>query len=64
MKTYNIDLKDVLTTSAVRAFVISPCTWITPSIGAMGCKSMATIRGRSLSLHIMLKEEVMVLLGK
>jgi len=43
--------KYYITTSAVRALVISPRTWITPSIGAMGCKSIATIRGRSPSLH-------------
>lgn len=49
----NEEGKNINTTSAVRAFVISPWTWITPSIGAMGCKSIATIRGRSLSLQIM-----------
>lgn len=49
----NEEGKDTNTTSAVRAFVISPWTWITPSIGAMGCKSIATIRGRSPSLQIM-----------
>jgi hypothetical protein len=38
-----------MTTSAVRALVMSPWTWMTPSIGAIGCKSMATIRGRSPS---------------
>ena len=43
--------KYYITTSAVRALVISPRTWITPSIGAMGCKSIATIRGRSPFLH-------------
>lgn len=45
--------KEICTTSAVLAFVISPWTWITPSIGAMGCKSIATISGRSLSLQVM-----------
>lgn len=45
----------ILTTSAVRALVMSPWTWITPSIGAIGCKSMATIRGRSLSLQVMIR---------
>lgn len=40
------------TTSAVRALVISPWTWTTPSIGAIGCKSMATMSGRSLALQI------------
>ena len=38
---------------------MSPCTCITPSIGAIGCKSIATMRGRSPSLvaeHIRNKE--------
>lgn len=54
----NLRLKTILTTSAVRALVISPCTWITPSMGAIGCKSMATIRGRSLSLQIMMQKVI------
>jgi hypothetical protein len=48
----------VHTTSAVRALVISPCTWITPSIGAIGCKSIATIRGSFSSLHIMIQQGI------
>jgi hypothetical protein len=32
--------------------VISPWTCITPSIGAIGCKSIATMRGRSPSLVV------------
>jgi hypothetical protein len=58
----NLRLKTILTTSAVRALVISPWTWITPSMGAIGCKSMATIRGRSLSLQIMM-QKVIVSIG-
>jgi len=58
----NLRLKTILTTSAVRALVISPWTWITPSMGAIGCKSMATIRGRSLSLQIMM-QNVIVSIG-
>lgn len=50
-KTKVIMLYIIYTTSAVRALVISPCTWMTPSIGAIGCKSIATIRGRFSSLH-------------
>jgi hypothetical protein len=48
----------VHTTSAVRALVISPCTWITPSIGAIGCKSIATMRGSFSSLHIMIQQGI------
>ena len=47
----------LLTTSAVLAFVISPCTSITPSIGAIGCKSIATIRGSSPSLQMKLENQ-------
>lgn len=54
----NLRLKTILTTSAVRALVISPWTWITPSMRAIGCKSMATIRGRSLSLQIMMQKVI------
>ena len=52
----------VYTTSAVRALVISPCTWMTPSIGAIGCKSIATIRGRFSSLHTWRSKKLMILI--